>query len=88
MALKKLGMFNYFDIEGFLEKIRLLTVGQAPWKDFESGAIKGTKVEVVIAGDKHKYNTANGEVVNNIYEKLTIKVPKDITYRWMLKCAL
>lgn len=78
MALKKLSQFSYFDIEGFLEKIKLVTIGVAPWKEYETGVLKGTKVEVVIAGDKHRYNTADGEVVNNVYEKLTIKVPKDI----------
>ena len=35
-------------------------------------------MEVVIIGDKHNYNTANGEQISNIYEKLTVKVPKDI----------
>lgn len=78
MSLKKLNQFNYFDIEGFLENLKLLTIGMKPWKDYESGALKGTKVELVIAGDKHKYQTADGEVVSNIYEKLTVKVPKEI----------
>lgn len=78
MALKKLSQFTFFDAEGFFEKLNLVTTGQAEWRDFETGEHKGTKVEVVIAGDKHKYKTAEGETVNNLYEKLTIKVEKDI----------
>lgn len=78
MALKKLQQFVYFDINGFLEKIKLVTTGIGTWKDFESGAKRGTKIEVVIASDKHVYPTNDGEVINNLYEKLNIKVPKDI----------
>ena len=48
------------------------------WKEYGSDIVKGTKVEVVIASDKHNYNSSNGEVVNNMYEKLTIKIPKEI----------
>ena len=36
----------------------------------------GSKVEVVIAADKTDYGVAEGEVISNIYEKLTVKVPK------------
>ena len=78
MALKKLSQFERFDAEGFFSNIDLGTVGQSEWKDFESGEHKGTKVEVVIIGDKHNYNSANGEHISNIYEKLTVKIPKDI----------
>lgn len=78
MALKKLSQFSYFDTKGFFEKLNLVTTGKSEWKDFESGEHRGTKVEVVIAGDKHKYNMTDGEIVNNLYEKLTIKIPKNI----------
>ena len=37
------------------------------------------KVEVVIAQDKTDYGVQDGEVVNNLYEKLTIKVPEKIS---------
>lgn len=76
--LKKLSQFERFDAEGFFSNLSLGAVGQSEWKDFETGAHKGTKIEVVVIGDKHNYNTANGEQVSNIYEKLTVKVPKDI----------
>lgn len=43
-------------------------------------SIKGLDVqfEVVIASDKHRYNSNEGEVVNNMYEKLTVKLPKEM----------
>ena len=78
MALKKLSQFSYFDAEGFFGKLNLETTGQSEWKDFESGEHKGTKIEVGIAGDKHKYKTVDGKIVSNLHEKLTVKVAKDI----------
>lgn len=78
MALKKLNQFNYFDAEGFFSKLSLIAVGKSTWKEYGTGTVRGTKVEVVIASDKHSYNTSNGEVVNNMYEKLTVKIPKEI----------
>lgn len=76
--LKKLSQFENFDAVGFFEKLNLGAVGKSEWKDFETGEHKGTKVEIVIIGDKHEYNSANGEVISNVYEKLTVKVPMDI----------
>ena len=77
-GFKKLSQFERFDSEGLFSNLSVGAVGQPEWKKFESGERKGTKVEVVIIGDKHNYNTANGEQISNIYEKLTVKVPKDI----------
>lgn len=78
MALKKLNQFNHFDTEGFFSKLKLITVGNSVWKEYGSNVVKGAKLEVVIAGDKHVYTCNEGEVVNNMYEKLTVKVPKEI----------
>lgn len=78
MALKKLSQFERFDAEGFFANLSLGAIGKSEWKDFETGEHKGTKIEVVITGDKHDYKSANGETISNIYEKLTVKVPKDI----------
>lgn len=76
MSLKKLNKFSYFDIDEFLEKKKLLTVGVSEWKDFDTQNVLGTKVEVVIAADKTDYGHAGGEVVvSNLYEKLTVKIP-------------
>ena len=78
MSLKKLSQFERFDAKGFFANLELGAVGQSEWKDYETRAHKGTKVEVVVIGDKHNYNTTNGEQISNIYEKLTVKIPKDI----------
>lgn len=78
MSLKKLSRFTYFDIEEFLEKKKLLSVGITEWKDFDTQNVMGTKVEVVIAVDKTDYGNAEGEIVSNLYEKLTVKVPAKI----------
>ena len=38
----------------------------------------GTKIEIVVIGDKNRYKTTNGEAVSNMYEKMTVKIAKDI----------
>ena len=78
MSLKKLNRFSYFDIDLFLEKKHLLTVGISEWKNIDTQDVLGTRVEVVIAADKTDYGAVNGEVISNIYEKLTIKVQKKL----------
>lgn len=88
MALKKLSQFQYFDIDEFLSKMKLITTGQAEWKDFETGNRKGTKVETVIAQDKTQYRTKEGEVVNNLYEKLNIKIMKEINVSMNIEVRL
>lgn len=75
MALKKLSLFQYFDIDGFLAKKKLMTVGVSEWKDFQTQSILGTKVEVVIVADETDYGNTDGNVVNNLYEKLSVKIP-------------
>lgn len=65
MALKKLNQFNYFDAEGFFSKLKLITVGSTVWKEYGSNVVKGTKLEVVIASDKHRYNS-NSEASDKI----------------------
>lgn len=77
--MKKLNMFTYFDFEGFAEGKRFMSIGQREWKDFNSGETLGAKIEVVIAQDKTFYGNQGDEVVNNLYEKLTLKVRKEIT---------
>lgn len=76
--LKKLNQFDYFDAVEFFSKLILIAIGKTVWKEFGTDTIKGTKIEVVIASDKHNYNLKEGENVNNMYEKLTIKIPKEI----------
>lgn len=79
MSLKRLALFQYFDIESFLEKKKLMTVGVQEWKDYETQNILGTKVEVVIVADETDYGNADGNVVNNLYEKLSVKIPAKLS---------
>ena len=76
--LKKLNQFDYFDAVEFFSKLILIAIGKSVQKEFGTDTIKGTKIEVVIASDKHNYNLKEGENVNNMYEKLIIKIPKEI----------
>ena len=78
MALKKLSQFESFDAKGFFSNLNLGAIGSSEWKDFDTGAHKGTKVEIVVIGDKHDYKSANGEQISNLYEKMIVKVPQDI----------
>lgn len=78
MALKKLSRFQYFDFVGFAKGKRFMSVGQHEWKDFNTGDILGTKVEAAIVQDKTDYGVNDGEVISNMYEKLTFKVPMNI----------
>ena len=38
----------------------------------------GRKVDVVIVKDGTQYKQKDGESVSNLYEKFTIKIPKDV----------
>lgn len=71
MSLKKLSLFQYFDIDTWLAKKKLMTAGVQEWRDFETQRVLGTKIDVVIVSDETDY----GNVVNNLYEKLSVKIP-------------
>jgi hypothetical protein len=76
--MKKLNLFTYFDFEEFSAGKRYMSIGQQEWKDFKTGEILGTKVTVVIMQDKTDYGNTDGETVNNLYEKMVVKVPLKI----------
>ncbi len=76
--MKKLNMFTYFDFNDFAKGKGFISTGIQPLKDFDSGKVIGTKVEAVIAQDNTSYGNNEGEVVSNLYEKLTFKVPTHI----------
>lgn len=78
MALKKLNQFLKFDFEAFSKGKYFQVTGCSEWKDFETKAHMGTKVNVAIVKDNTPYNLKDGESVSNRYEKLTFKVSKDI----------
>ncbi len=76
--MKKLGQFLKFDWEAFAKDKRFLCTGGGEWVDYATKEHLGTKTEVVIAVDNTEYRHAEGEVVSNRFEKLTIKVSDDI----------
>lgn len=75
MSLKKLSLFQYFDIDTWLAKKKLMSVGIQVWRDFETQRVLGTKIDVVIVSDETDYGNSDGNVVNNLYEKLSVKIP-------------
>lgn len=78
--MKKLHLFTYFNFDEFAKGKRFMSIGQQEWKDFKTGNILGTKLIVVIMQDKTIYDgVPDGEVVSNLYEKLTIKIPIKIS---------
>lgn len=77
--MKFLLQFLVFQLAAFLTGKTLTVTAVAPWVDFDTKAHQGTKVEAVITEDKTPYQPAkDGSVGSNVFEKLTIKVPKDI----------
>lgn len=76
--MKKLNMFTTFDWNAFAKGKRFVAVGCTEWKDFDTGKHLGTKIESVIAADNTDYGNQNGEVITNLYEKVTFKLRKDI----------
>lgn len=78
--MKKLSAFLQFMLAIFLDGKVLKVSAVKPWVDFETKEHKGTAVEVVIVEDGTQYPPSkDGSVVTNLYEKFTVKVPKDIT---------
>lgn len=75
MALKGLREFVRFATEEFLAGKTLEVTSITPWQDFNTKAELGTKVEVAIIEDNTKYTPKpDGTIINNKYEKLTVKV--------------
>lgn len=77
-TMKKLSMFTIFDWPSFAKGKRFACVGCSEWKNFDTGAHMGTKVEAAIIEDTTDYGEDSG-TVTNLFEKLTFKVRKDIS---------
>lgn len=87
--MKKLNQFTRFDFGAFSAGKRFLLIGQKPWADYNSGEVLGTKFELVITQDKTDYDTQpDGEAITNLYEKFTVKVPKNLTLPNNVEVAL
>ena len=69
-----------FEAERFFDKKQLQVTACSAWHDYESKALMGTKVEVVIIVDNTEYQpTKKGDAISNVFEKLTVKVPKAVS---------
>lgn len=78
--MKNLYQFQKFDLPAFLEGKELTVTGCGLWKDHDTGAELGTKVDVAITKDETVYPTGkDGNVQTNLYEKFAIKVPKAVS---------
>ena len=73
--MKGLRQFMTFDLSRFLEGKTLVATAINDLTDYDSGAIVGKKVECAIVRDDTAYTPGkDGAVVNNLYEKIVIKV--------------
>lgn len=55
-----------------------MTVGISPLTDRETKEIIGTRVEIVTTQDNTPYERKENEKGSNLFEKLYVKVPKQI----------
>ena len=70
--MKKLNVFVKFDWRAFSSGKIFTATGTSPWKD-QQGNVLGTRIETAITQDNTDYGDSS---VSNLYEKVTIKVPK------------
>ncbi len=78
MAFKYLRQFEHFDWSSFAKHKRFMTVGIAPLKDQETKELIRTRVYVAITQDDTPYERKENEKGSNLFEKLVVKVPKQI----------
>lgn len=69
---------QFFDIEAFFKDKELTVIGKKEYQDYDTKKHLGTIVEVVITKDDTPYRQKDGEHVTNLFEKLSLKVNKDI----------
>ena len=77
--MKHLNQFVKFELEVFLKDKTCVVTTVLPWEDYDTHKLLGTKVEVVFLEDNTKYNRKGGDCSTNQYEKLTIKVKKNLS---------
>lgn len=73
--MKYLNQYLKFMWEPFVKGKRFTCIGNREWKDRSTQAHLGTIVDAVISQDVTNY----GKEGNNLYEKISFKVAKDIT---------
>ena len=77
--MKGLSLYLSFCWLEFVKGKTFKAVSCGPWVDFDTKVNMGTKVEVVIVEDNTEYPTKGGKVISNLYERMQIKVPKEIS---------
>lgn len=75
--MHNLGQFMSFDTGAFFSGKKLQFVDKSNWVDHDTGALLGTRVDLVIIEDKTPYKAkADGTPARtNRFEKITVKVP-------------
>lgn len=76
--MKYLRQFEKFDWHEFSKDKRFLLVGLSPLTDRQTNEVVGSRGEVVIIGDETDYDRKGNDKSSNLYEKLYVKVPKQI----------
>ncbi len=71
--MKRLNDFNHFEWIKFAKDKRFVSTGCTDWKDYDTGELRGTKVDSAIVADHTDYGDPT---ISNLYEKITFKVPK------------
>lgn len=77
--MKHLNQFVSFACQSFLEDKTLTVTSCMSWLDYNTKAHMGSKLNVVITEDRTTYRQKDGESVSNLFEKFTVKVPKDLS---------
>jgi len=81
--MKHLSQFLKFEDDRFFKEKQLICTGVKPWYEYidnkKTDVCLGTAVQVVITDDKTAYEQKDGETVTNRFEKLSVKVAKNIT---------
>lgn len=76
--MRFLSQFQHFDIDGFLNKKKLVVIGFRENKDYETEKHLGTTLECLITEDETPYKQKEGQHITNQCEKLALKVNKDV----------
>ena len=76
--MKGLNQFVAFNWDKFAEGKTFVATGISEYKDFETKQHLGTKVDAVIAEDRTIYQCKDGQMFSNRFEKITLKVVKDV----------
>ena len=71
-----LAQYLRFDSTAFLKDKVLSVTTCGPLQDYETKQVTGTKVVVVVTKDETPYKPkADGTVITNLFEKITVKLP-------------